>query len=183
MVRATSVIGSDWRYFVWCPVQPPALEHRDLLLTYNCLEVGDQTTEWSMDRAGVIEYAANMDHNLDINFQAVTARGDSWEGAGYNRDWIAGGQSVGGQLFKSNESRHGDLWSRTAYRPVADRFGTFVLDRVEMTLSTTGTTAAWIAQMPTRDNGWMARISLQEHDSGEHWCTANVSLKVYYRTT
>lgn len=38
-VRVTSEVGSDWRYFVWCPVQIPKLEHRDLLLTHNCVEI------------------------------------------------------------------------------------------------------------------------------------------------
>lgn len=41
-VRATSAIGCDWQYFVYCPIQPPKVLVPDYIVPYRCIE-GTQT--------------------------------------------------------------------------------------------------------------------------------------------
>ncbi len=181
-IRVTSAIGSDWSYFVWCPIQPAKLEHRDLLLTYNCLTVEDQQQIWSIKQETNMYYNFRMDHEVQLNYQVATDRGESWHGGGRNPEIQAGAASVGGQFYKSKESMHGDMWCETIqYNPVKKKFGNFEIDRVEVSLWNQGDTGAWIEQTPNAANGWMCAVRVNEHRPGEHWVQGRITMTTYYK--
>lgn len=185
-IRVTSAIGSDWTYWVWCPIQPPVLEHRDLLLTYNCLTIEDEQDTVVDVIPNVIHFAALVDLRCRINFQAVTASGEVWEGKGRNQAWKDGAASVGGVLYKTNETQHGDLSSWIKYAPIKFRDGNFEVEKLEMTTVRSGGTEHFVGPTPTLANNWMTYVELTDYpgggpNGGEHWVDLKVNMKVTYK--
>lgn len=181
-VRVTSGIGSDWSYFVWCPIQPPHFNVNDFLVPYNCLGVEDPPSadNWTLTK-GVLRYYGNVDHTVNLNFRIATADGNRYVGSGKGSVLTPAVAATGGYFQKTNETLHGDLNGAIEYEPWPLQIGTRSIQSVDTSFTWTGSIhQATLAQLPSAANGWVGVVTVYTPEDGEQYVDLRVNVTVNY---
>lgn len=169
-VRATSAIGCDWTYFVYCPAQPPKIDVPDYTIPYRCVEYGIgtlsresaalRTAPWELITTG-LRYWGRVDRTTEISFKVATEKAVQVAAVGTSSDMKEKVLAENGYIDFDTGPNSDLIHSNLSYESWNDHLNGRDLSRVKCTLRYSGSVDfVDIIQQPTKYNDWTCVLGI-----------------------